>query len=734
MNNTNIYIYSILRHLESIIDKKAIHDTFISRKIIEMKGNSDAKGIYNLAIKLFDKENLKKGNQLVSIFSQLFDEKKDYYYNFNPLELNSIMPKKNLKYEEDKYNQLIREFNQGLGKVNDELQLYYILEKYLWCIPGYLTGEDTSLFDEVKVIAALSICINQQIDENNEQKFLLINGDISGIQDFIFNIPSKGASKSLKGRSVYINLLSEIVSKFIIDRFELKEANIIFNGGGNFLILASESKKQEFYEIRKEISKLLNKYHKGNIYIALEEIEVGIDDLKEFNISWQRLRDKTNLNKKSKWSELDIEENFEEVFGPFDEGSIEREACSLCGLTHGGNQVDISEDEEISLCDICKSYIDLTDNLKDAKFYIIDNRKTRDINNGYDGIFNELGYSVKFSNKISNNIIEKEVYLLNGTNFLNEKLSGFKFGSYTLPCENGQIINFKRLSGKSTGDEKLGYLKLDVDNLGSIFSVGINENRTIAKVTYLSRMVSMYFEGYINHLIKENEWDKYIYVVFSGGDDTFIVGSWNYVLKFSKKFRDDFSKYVCNNEKLSFSAGISIFRYDYPIIRSSDMVEEQLEEAKNFKYNFEYIPSKNRFSLLREIFTWDEFEKISEIEDLLLKIVDRESKMSDRRNGHAILYKVQKSTLGFKNLLKDSTKGNFNKIKFWKLAYYLREVKRKDDEDNNNYAEELIDTYRNILIENVLKRDESEKIRNIMMIPVAVKLAQLQTRNSREER
>ena len=43
---------------------------------------------------------------------------------------------------------------------------------------------------------------------NKENKYI-VKGDLSGIQNFIFNIPSKGAAKELKRRSLYVTNLAE---------------------------------------------------------------------------------------------------------------------------------------------------------------------------------------------------------------------------------------------------------------------------------------------------------------------------------------------------------------------------------------------------------------------------------------------------------------------------------------------------------------------------------------------
>jgi len=238
-------------------------------------------------------------------------------------------------------------------------------------------------------------------------------------------------------------------------------------------------------------------------------------------------------------------------------------------------------------------------------------------------------------------------------------------------------------------------------------------------------MLALYFEGYINHLIRINNWQDYLYVVFSGGDDTFIVGAWDKVLDFVQEFYNKFREFTCYHPQVTFSAGIGIFRFDYPVIMSSQLTEEALEKAKNYQEEGEELPSKNRISLFGEVFTWAEFAEIKEFKELLLEIIanNRRGKKGEAF-GRAFLYKIWKSTLGFKRILQDSLRGRVDNIRFWRLAYYLRDIARQD-------SEKLIAGYRRIVLNNLLGKAADNQVKNIMVVPVAVKWAQMETRRVR---
>ncbi|MFS8631275.1 MAG: hypothetical protein LOD92_09005, partial [Bacillales bacterium] len=100
----------------------------------------------------------------------------------------------------------------------------------------------------------------------------------------------------------------------------------------------------------------------------------------------------------------------------------------------------------------------------------------------------------------------------------------------------------------------------------------------------------------------------------------------------------------------------------------------------------------------------------------------------------SLLQKVKRSTLGFEKILRDSTEGNFRNIKFWRLAYYLRDIHhdavkaKKKGQPKTDYAELIINKYREIVIHNIFRSRDREKIQRIMIIPAAVKWAEMATR------
>lgn len=66
-------------------------------------------------------------------------------------------------------------------------------------------------------------------------KKYIVKGDLSGIQNFIFDVKSDGAAKELKKRSIYITELTQKLLNEDKERFN-NNFNVIYDGGGNYFV------------------------------------------------------------------------------------------------------------------------------------------------------------------------------------------------------------------------------------------------------------------------------------------------------------------------------------------------------------------------------------------------------------------------------------------------------------------------------------------------------------------
>ncbi|MBS1744804.1 MAG: hypothetical protein JST21_01400 [Bacteroidetes bacterium] len=171
----------------------------------------------------------------------------------------------------------------------------------------------------------------------------------------------------------------------------------------------------------------------------------------------------------------------------------------------------------------------------------------------------------------------------------------------------------KRKSGPNL--TRLGVLRMDVDNLGAIFRRGLHPSkRSFSRYSTLSRSLDWFFKGYLNTIWTSNdEYKKFSQIIYSGGDDLFIVGKWDILIKMAYDIQSAFKSWVCENGELTISGGMSIVGPRFPILKSASYSHDFESAAKTYVYGTE---KKNAFSfinynvhgsgeLLNVVLNWD---------------------------------------------------------------------------------------------------------------------------------
>ena len=103
---------------------------------------------------------------------------------------------------------------------------------------------------------------------------MLVGGDLSGIQKFIFEIGTtnpKKLSKILRGRSFYLSLITDVVSFKILDAFNLPISCRIMNAGGRFALLVPNTPfvKEKLQLIKDEVDKWFYERWLGKLSLNL---------------------------------------------------------------------------------------------------------------------------------------------------------------------------------------------------------------------------------------------------------------------------------------------------------------------------------------------------------------------------------------------------------------------------------------------------------------------------------
>jgi CRISPR-associated protein Csm1 len=368
--------------------------------------------------------------------------------------------------------------------------------------------------------------------------------DISGIQPFIFNVPSEGAAKALKSRSIFVKNIADGCLEELKDFFEDGTVKELYNGGGNFYLEITADKSAG--ELVEEIKRISDIYLESDIfpYIAFTEKKGSIGDLlNEVNRKVQKAKMNRPLS-----------------FNLFD-----------------AKPVDVPE---------------------------------VDIN--------------------------------------------------TVPGINGQVPDgdFEWIAEKSDGDHKLAAVKLDVDNLGSLF-----KDRTKEDYTTLSKALTDFFDARLLQLISDLEMRQNIYAVFSGGDDCFLIGTWEKAFQLAIQLRQDFADFQRDlkykimslpKDDITFSAGIVVFTPHHPMLRLAEEAEEALSASKS-------AGTKNSITVFGKTLTWTEFEQSQKLAATLADLINNKGE--------------SKSLLMIFRLIEPQKK---EMPKVWWLKYFLRRNVRNE--------------------------------------------------------
>jgi len=193
------------------------------------------------------------------------------------------------------------EHAQGWAEL--EAWIYSLLERYTGAVPSavHLEPRDVSLFDHSRtscaIAAALYIRAQPEFAEVKPARstFLLIQGDVSGVQDYIYsvaNVGPGGVAKRLRARSFFITALTEIVAhrlrQELVPGYALPIAAQILAGGGQFVLLAPDLPpvRENLIEIRREVNRWLWAEFQGDLALIAEYLPLTQSDLliKEGNV------------------------------------------------------------------------------------------------------------------------------------------------------------------------------------------------------------------------------------------------------------------------------------------------------------------------------------------------------------------------------------------------------------------------------------------------------------------
>jgi CRISPR-associated protein Csm1 len=185
------------------------------------------------------------------------------------------------------------------------------------------------------------------------------------------------------------------------------------------------------------------------------------------------------------------------------------------------------------------------------------------------------------------------------------------------------IAEFSDLARASDGVEWLGVLRMDVDNLGTVFKQGLGNDATISRMSTLSEFLRLFFEAWVPRLCRaynEQVGQPRLYLLYAGGDDLFVVGAWSALPELAREIRAEFSEFV-GGHHITLSGGIAIEHQKFPLYQLAEDARHALDEqAKGFKRPGGGHP-KDALGFLQTPMGWERFDEVTVWKEKLLTML-----------------------------------------------------------------------------------------------------------------
>ena len=528
--------------------------------------------------------------------------------------------------------------------------------------------------EKTGIDSAKKKCREKATGEDNP--YLLVSGDLSGIQDTVFTISSKGALKSLRARSFMLELLCEhicyeLVTACVVDDYKANRGHVIFSGGGRFCLLLPNNR--ENIDCIKHFRRVINDWafeeFAGKLYVAISYIELDDNDIDKnrFGDTWQKLSDKLGEDKRQKFR-WKLHEIFGASYPVEPRQKKNQEECQVCHrddidlsvspMRTLDREIIDSEDKletagndpnKVIVHEMCYRLYKLGDRLTDFEY--ISRVKNKPSGDGY-LIFKKLDGSDIYY------VLEEAtgsdcVWRLNSSD---ENYIPFFYANYVrkvsdLPLDakdkESQLYSeehnnkkmerpeettasFTGLANAACGADLIACLRMDVDDLGKIFSEHLSRFDLVT-LAHLSRMLNLFFKVYLNKICagelgtddsgspikptdltgkrytedgeteedreelkkRRGEKGRNVSVIYAGGDDLFIVGAWDEVAELAYDIQACFARF----SGLGISGGLTLHKAKFPLYQMARLSGEAEREAKKFKLEDELKPVKNKYAI-----------------------------------------------------------------------------------------------------------------------------------------
>lgn len=518
-----------------------------------------------------------------------------------------------------------------------------IFQELLWNVPSDTQGEpDVSLYDHLHLTGAIAAALwtyhggspgVEALQDEKPEKFLLVLGDLGGIQSHIYRIQGAqngvgGIAKRLRARSLEVSLAAEAMGLDLLRRTGFTPLQRIMSAGGKFYLLLPNTREVEkaLDEVRQEWEEWALEQG-ATLLPFLAAHAFAPAGFKRFSQVLQEAHQKLALAK--------LRPLQSRLGAPYlSDGGLSLRPCAACGVRPAKSATD-------ELCHGCERDAHLgrlIPKRQEIGFFLDGAPKPH---YRFPALRAALEGSDLYTLRTRPNFTPAahpwEPHLLAGhIPTLGEalkagdwrNLSDYQTWAKAQGLweeeeggrEESDPLTLAELAEFSTGAKYLGALMLDADRMGEAFATGFvdekgTDHSSPSRMASLSRMLELFFAGEVLELIRNPKthqkrmgWDELkakekarryplIYSVYAGGDDLFLLGPWDALLEFALDLEALYRQFT-QHPQLTLSGGFVLVNPSLPIPLLAESVQQAEQQAKK--------AGRNRLHLFGQSVLWEE--------------------------------------------------------------------------------------------------------------------------------
>ncbi|MGQ9652280.1 MAG: type III-A CRISPR-associated protein Cas10/Csm1 [Phycisphaerae bacterium] len=609
-----------------------------------------------------------KKTPLLSVFGQIgFDRQGNHDSGCHLPQV--LRPDESVFPQDNPERSLVKEYAAVCKVIADSLRSWPTIPESMVCaaieclsmrclttIPASTIDEpDVSLHDHARLGAAFASAIHaalrdgeldqHEVTNRSADRFILASGDLSGIQNYLFDMPQdtrRGMARACRARSFYLAMLTHAASVRLLQALGLTDFNRVMDAGGRFVLLTQNTPAalKALDDARREMDEWCAHRHAGSLTINLDwslrcrgQDFMG-DSFPDLHRRLQRAVDTSKRRKLAGWLQENGHWSTQHQVLPFVhdralrmqqyEADIELgrclpEACYV-GLWQGTPPSGMLKEPRDVLglrMQLYREPPSVEDMGRSASFFGI---RWPESNSEWIP-FRDMASYVPRLNKTDVDTLLADPDSSRGTGDEDAPTTG-------RPATFEDLALFsRRWSGdnaaKRSGQAAIACLKADADRLGFLFSNGFGADISFGRVATLSRTMDFFFRSFLSGRFAQPPSDhpdyRHVYTVFAGGDDLMLIGPWHVMLDLAADLHKWFAKLSGDNPDVTLSAGLAMGHGRVPVSTLACVAEEQLEAAKN--------QGRNRICLFNDVFQWNDYQSAMKdarrLDDILTQGEDR---------------------------------------------------------------------------------------------------------------